>query len=342
MTSKLSLSLILIVIAIFAVGSMVGCSRTQDTPVPEIPSAAVVTPSEPVPPTPTAEPATIWLVADPQVNPATRQEFSAWLAARSEQDGYQFAEVAEFRSSDIPAQLKAAVFLFPGEEASSFAANLPDTQFVAVTAGEYPTAANLSVIQTSTNQASFLAGYLAILDAPDFRAGGLFVDDPAGREKENSFLNGGRYLCGRCSPVFTPLVPFPQTGLVPANSGVEAWQSALDALNQNRIEMLYISAEGLTPEFLSYLSDKNIGILSDTPPPSGFESNWVATVSTNPLAALETLWPAIMAGSGGQNASAGLEISNVNPDNLSIGRLELAKKLIPDLENGRIIPLSVP
>lgn len=342
MTSKSSLSLILVIITIFAVGLLAGCSRPQDTPLPETPPAADAAPSESVPPTPTAEPPAIWLVAGPQVNPAVRQEFSVWLASIAEQDGLQFEDVGEFRPSDIPTQLKAAVFLFPGEEISGYAANLPDTQFVVVSAGDYPTAANLSVIQSSTNQAAFLAGYLTILVAPDFRAGGLFVDDPAGREMQDSFLNGGRYLCGRCSPVFTPLVPFPQTGLVPADSGFDAWQSAFDALNQNRIEMLYISAEGLTPEFLSYLTEKNIGIVSDSPPPPGFESIWVATVTSNPLAALEALWPDIMAGSDGKKVAAGLDINNVNPNNLSTGRLELAEKLIPDLMDGRIVPLSVP
>lgn len=342
MTSNLPLRLIIAVFAILTLGFSAGCSGAKTSVSTDTPPTSIAAPSETAPATPTAEPASIWLVADSQVSDATRQEFSAWLAARASEDGYRFLEVAEFRQSEVPAHLKAVVILSPGVDVGNLAAAMPETQFVVVTSSELPPAVNLSVIQSMTNQAAFLAGYLTILNAPDFRAGGLFVDEAAGGELQESFLNGGRYLCGRCSPVFTPLVTFPLTGKAPAGSGAAAWQAAFDTLHQNRIEMLYIQAAGLTPEFLDYLADKNIGILSDAPPPPGFDSNWVATVRSNPLSALEILWPDILAGSGGQTAAAGLEISNVNPNNLSTGRLELAEKLIPDLTGGLIAPLAVP
>lgn len=342
MTSKTSLWISSILSIILFTGLLAGCSRSQGTITAITPSATSVSTSETSAPTSTPEPPVVWLVTGPQVSSSMRQEFSSWLAARAEQDGMRFSEMDEFRSSDVPAQLRVAVFLFPGDEISSLAANLPETQFVVVTSSDLPTAANLTVIQTSGNQAAFLAGYLATLNAPDFRSGGLFVDDAAGGLQQESFLNGGRYLCGRCSPVFTPLVPFPQSGLVPAGSSAAGWQSAFETLNQNRIEMLYISGEGLTSDFLGYLVDKNVGILSDVPPPPAFESIWIATVSSNPLAALETLWPEVMAGSSGKTVLAGLEITNVNSSNLSSGRLEMANKLIPDLQTGWITPLTVP
>ncbi len=342
MIAKPSLRAIIILGAILMAGILTGCSRSQGTATPVAPSATGAAPEETQTPTPTAEPPAVWLVAGSQASAAVRQEFFDWLSDRAGQDGLRLSEMDEFSASDIPAQLKAVVFLFPGDEVANLAANLPDTQFVVVTDADFPTSANLSVVQTAGNQAAFLAGYLATLNSPDFRSGGLFVDDAAGKQLEESYLNGGRYLCGRCSPVFTPLVPFPQTAVVPANSDAAAWQAAFDALNQNRIEMLYISGEGLTPELLGYLADKNVGILSDAPPPSGFESIWIATVSGNSLSALETLWPEVMAGTGGRKELAGLEISQVNSNNLSTGRLELAEKLIPDLTGGWVVPLTVP
>lgn len=342
MNAKSFINRISILAIILLAGILAGCSRPQGTATPVAPSATGATPEETFTPTPTAEPPVIWLIADQNVSAAIRQEFSGWLSAKAEQNGLRFLEMESFNSSDGQGQLKAAVFLFPDEEVANLAANLPDTQFVVVTDADLPTAANLSVIQTSTNQAAFLAGYLATLNSPDFRSGGLFVDDAAGKQLEESYLNGGRYLCGRCSPVFTPFVNFPLTSLVPVGSDTTAWQSAFDELNQNRIEVLYIAGEGLTPELLSYLADKNVGILSDAPPPSGFESIWIATVSSDPLSALEEFWPDVMAGAGGKKVLAGLEISQVNSDNLSSGRLELAEKLIPDLQGGWITPLSMP
>lgn len=343
MTGKPSLSLFIMLFAVLTLGFLSGCSRLDASPTSGTPVVSEPTPEASLPPTPTDNPASIWLVAGAQADPALRQEFSSWLAAIANQAGLLFLEVDEFKSSEVPEKLLAIVFLTHSEDLTSLAANMPETQFVLVTPDPLPAAANLSVIPNAPDQAAFLAGYLATLNAPDFRSGGLFVEGAAGSNSQmESFLNGGRYLCGRCSPVYTPIVPFPQTALVPSGSTAEGWQTAFDSLNQNRIEMLYVPAEGLSPEFLSYLSDKNIGILSNAPPPAGFESIWIATVKSDPLAALESLWPGILAGSGGQTVSAGVEISHVNPDNLSTGRQQMAEAIIPDLMTGRLTPLSVP
>lgn len=323
---------------------LAGCnSATQPSPTPESEPSPSATSTDIVPPTPVTEPATIWLIAEPVVADDLRQEFAAWLAAQASQDGYLFTEAEEFRSSDVPEQLKAVVFLSSYDDINSLTANMPDTQFVMLTPEDVQPSSNLSVIRTSPNQASFLAGYLATLNAPDFRSGALFMEGAAGStEQQESFLNGGRYFCGRCSPAYAPIVAFPQVGVVPAGSDSTAWQAAFDLLNQNRIEMIYLPAEGLKPDFLSYLAVNNVAVISDAPPPPDFESTWIATITSSPLSALESIWPEIMAGEGGQSIVTGLEITDVNPDNLSTGRLEMAEKIILDLTAGLIAPLSVP
>jgi len=319
MPSKISNRISVVVPLILLVALLAGCAPpAQTTPTPEPAPSQDTVPTDAVVPTPTAEPASIWLIASPSADEELHKEFSAWLAAQAEQDGYGFMEADDFRAGDVPDDLKAVVFLSPMDGIGDLAANLPDTQFIMLTPEDLPPAENLSVIRTSANQASFLAGYLATLNAPDFRSGALFVDGTeTSSQQQDSFLNGGRYFCGRCSPVFAPIVAFPQVGLVPSGSDFSGWQAAFDALDQNRIEMIYLPAEGLAPEFLGYLSDKNIGILSNAPPPSGFESIWVATISSNPLSALQSMWPDILAGNGGKSVQAEVELTNINPANLS-------------------------
>lgn len=344
MPSKTSYRLSFAIIFIVSISLLAGCTPpAQVTPTLDPAPSQETVPTDTATPTQTAEPGSIWLIANPAVEDELHKEFSAWLAAQAEQDGYRFVEAENFRASDVPDDLKAVVLLSPLDEIGDLAANLPDTQFIMLTPDDLSPAENLSVIRTSTEQATFLAGYLATLNAPDFRSGALFVDGPeTGSQQQDSFLNGGRYFCGRCSPVFAPIVAFPQVGLVPSGSDVSGWQAAFDALNQNRIEMLYLPAEGLQPEFLSYLLDKNIGILSSSPPPTGYESIWVATISSNPLFALESIWPEILAGNGGQSIQAELELTHINPANLSTGRAQMAEKLIPDLSSGLIVPLTIP
>lgn len=344
MPSKLSYRISFALIFILSVGLLAGCAApVQTTPTSEPSPSQETVPTDSAVPTPTAEPASIWLIASPIVDEGLQTEFSSWLAAQAEQDGYRFVEAEEFRASDVPDDLRAVVFLSPMDGIGDLAANLPDTQFIVLTPEDLPPAENLNVIRTSASQAAFLAGYLATLNAPDFRSGALFVDGTdTGSQRQESFLNGGRYFCGRCSPVFAPIVAFPQVGLVPPGSEVSGWQAAFDALNQNRIEMLYLPAEGLQPEFLSFLLDKNIGILSDSPPPSGFESIWVATITANPLSALQSIWPDILARNGGQTIQAEVELTHINPANLSTGRAQMAEKIIPDLSSGLIVPFNIP
>jgi hypothetical protein len=131
-------------------------------------------------------------------------------------------------------------------------------------------------------------------------------------------------------------------GLVPPNSDAAGWKTAFDALNQSGLEMLYLPAEGLQPDFLAYLAGTNVKIMTSAPPPAGSENLWVAVVRTDPLTALQELWPDLLNGSGGKSVTAPISISDVNPANLSIGRQQLAERLIPDLLSGAVSPFTVP
>jgi hypothetical protein len=130
--------------------------------------------------------------------------------------------------------------------------------------------------------------------------------------------------------------------LVPAGADAAAWQAAFDALNLNVIETLFVPSEGLLPELMAYLAGKNVGIISNAPPPAGSESMWVATVQSNVAGALASIWPAMTAGEGGKTVPAELVLTHVNGTNLSPGRQQLAERIIPDLIAGIISPLSVP
>lgn len=344
MTLKKPSHLFLPVVSFLLLVILAACNAspaaTQTPPVNQSPSAV---PTDVVPPTPTPAPATIWLIAGPEVDAQLREKFSTWLANQAALENLAFEERDSFRQSDLPAELRAAVFLSPADDISALADNLSNTQFAVVTPSDLQPAANLSVIRTADNQAVFLAGYLATLNAPDFRSGALFVDGAANSAHlQDSFLNGGRYFCGRCAPVYAPIVLFPQVGLVPANTDAAGWQTAFDALDQNNIEMLYLPAEGLLPDFLAYLTGKNVGVISSAPPPAGSEGMWVATVQTDALAAMAALWPDLTAGTGGKAVQAGLALTSVNTANLSIGRQLLTEKIIPDLTSGVISPLTVP
>lgn len=341
MQSKPFSRLLVIALSVIAFLVLAACSAAQ-TPTASEPLPTATTPPQ-ITPTTTAVPDAVWLVAGADIDPRTQSEFSAWLSEQAVQAGMEFSVVDAFPQSETPANLKYVVVLSPVENISALAANGNQTQFVVITNQSQTPSTNLSVIHAADDQAAFLAGYLAILNAPDFRSGALLIDGAAQTPRlQETFVNGGRYFCGRCAPVYAPIVIFPQIGLVPANADAAAWQAAFDTLNKNNLEMLYLPPEGLLPDFLTYLSTKNIKVVSSAPPPDGSEGLWVASVHSDALAALQEIWPDIQAGSGGQEVSAKLVIDHVNSANLSPGRLQRAERLIPDLLSGIISPLSVP
>jgi len=331
-----TLTILLIMIGLAACSA--APSATPGVPTP----GQAITQTEPVP-TPTLEPAAVWLVAGPEVNVMERDEIAAWLTDQSNQAGLTFSVHESFNQSEIPATLKAVVFLSKPNDAAGLAANLPQTQFVVITGDEISPTTNLSVLRTADNQAVFLAGYLATLNAPDFRSGALLVEnDPRTAQFQDAFLNGGRYFCGRCSPVYVPIVPFPQVGLVPANADAAGWQAAFDTLNQSDLQMLFLPAEGLQADFLAYLGTLDVKVFSNSVPPANDPNVWAASVHMSPLSALQSIWPDILSGIGGKDVSADIVIDNVNSANLSQGRVDLAERLIPDLTSGKISPLTLP
>jgi len=304
---------------------------------------ATFTPEAVITPTATSEPAAIWLLTGTGIDTPLGDQMTAFLNERAPIDGFTLEVRETYNQDEIPGDLKIAIFLSAAEDVVNLAGSQPDTQFVAISDSDLSPAVNLSVIRPGENQALFLAGYLATLNAPDFRSGALLMDGAANTAQlQDSFLNGGRYFCGRCAPVFSPIVLFPQVGLVPAGADAAGWQAAFDTLNQNTIETVYVPAEGLLPEFLIYLAGKGVGVISNAPPPAGSETIWVATVQPDAVAALASIWPALTAGEGGKTVPAGLVLTQVNGENLSPGRQQLAEIIIPDLISGVISPLSVP
>ena len=329
-------------LAIIVLLVLAACSA-KPSPTAVIEATPTLAPEAVFTPTSTPEPAVAWLITGTGGENPLSSEISAFLNERAPIDGFTLEVMETFNQGGVPGDLQITVFLSPDEDVASLASNLPDTEFVVIADTDLAPADNLSVIYASENQVVFLAGYLATLNAPDFRSGALLVDGAANTTQlQDSFLNGGRYFCGRCAPVFAPIVLFPQVGLVPASADKAGWQTAFDALHQNDIELLYVPQEGLQPDFLAYLAGKNIGIVSNAPPPAGSEAIWVATVQSDSATALASIWPALTAGEGGKALQSGLALSHVNNANLSPGRQQLAERIIPDLVSGIISPLSVP
>ncbi len=330
-----------ILIAAFAANVLAGCNGAASTPTP---TPVPVQASPTALPTATTDPGAVWFIAPAQADPSLSQAIAAYLQQAASQAGLSYATYPEFRQSELPKNLKVAVLLDPASEPdpASLATSLPDTQFILIGDGLPQASGNLSVVDTQLDQRVFVAGYIATLVADDFRSGGLFSEgDPLLASKQDSFMNGGQYLCGRCVPVYPPLVTFPQIVTIPAQADAGGMQTAFDQLNQDTIQTLYLPAEAYNTDFLTYLAGQNVAMLGLQTPPDGFSNNWITTVQVDAVTALDQVWSAVLAGQGGQQAAAVVSLADTNANLLSPGRQEMVKDLISELAGGWVVPGSV-
>lgn len=321
------LSLVLVVLL------LAGCGAPAATAVIE-PSQAPLTatppPPEPTAVPPTPEPDRVILAGAPD---EAAQAVLFELAAPS---GLQVDARPELQPGDLTPAVKLAVLTAVPVNLDQLIAAGPSTQFVVISPTPLANAApNLTVILSPRENQAFLAGFIAELISSDWRAAALLpADEPLGPRLQGSFVSGGRYWCGRCTPIYPPLVLYPIYAAVPAGSPPAAWQAAVDGLNAKGLEVIYLSSEAYSPELAAYLGTLNLKIIADVPPPPGLEASWAASVRADPVESLKSLWNDLLAGQGGKTLSARLVVDHINPALLSEGRLRLVDEARQKIEDG--------
>lgn len=311
------------------------CATT--TPGVETPAVPTLLPTAAVPPTDTPEPsptplpARALLIGDP-ADPA----LSAAVQELAAESGLMFEARPAFSVAEITPDVNIVVYSSMPDEMAALNLAAPNTQFVVLADQDLPTAANVSIIRSQPEFVQFAAGYLAAIIAPDWRAGALLPDASA----QDVFINGGRYWCGRCAPTYGPVVLFPLAAVLPPGSPASAWQTSFDGIHQSRVEVLYVAPEAVSDELFSTLPPGLILVGGATP--ASLPARWAATVVEDNITPLQTLWPDLLAGKGGQTLSSMVTLRDVNPEFLSPGRQERVEEVIRLLAEGLINPFLVP
>ena len=282
------------------------------------------------------------LAASPEVNLQQLQSVEPVLSELAASAGLQYESRQSLSAGDVPPGAKVIFFFSPPANLEELQNSVPDAQFIVLSEQDLSPGARLSVIRSYPEQRAFLAGYIAAMVATDSRSAGLFTaDGPGDAVKLDAFLNGGRYYCGICNSVLSPVVRFPLYFTLPNGSDAMAWQEGVNQLNQNIVYLYYVSPEAETPELLNHILSLGGALLGGTPPYQEIRERWVATISFETAEALRQIWPQVISGQGGQVVTAQLALTDINPAYLSQGRLELVKTVIQDLQAGLIYPLSV-
>lgn len=280
--------------------------------------------------------------ADADLVEHIKPRVSAWVR----EEGYRFQALQSLSVQDLESEsYRMVVAVSPQPDIASLAQAAPQTQFLAVGFSDLDTVPNLSVIpagQEVSDQQGFLAGYIAAMITPDWRTAAIGVsDDPAAQQARRAFIAGRKYFCGLCRPDHPPW-EFPVYVELPRDASAAQWQSSADVLIKKGIETFYIIPGAGSQELIQFLVNADKMILSSgTHYREDYKESWVASLGVDLPAAFDEYWPSFVEGDVGKEVPVSLTISDVNPDNLSPGRLKNAESILQDLAQGWISPLEI-
>ncbi len=235
--------------------------------------------------------------------------------------------------------VKIVVLYSLPDNLSGLAASAPQTQFIGLSSLVTP-GGNVSSLAANPTHLAFMAGFITALTAEEWRAGGLIVDDAA-LGLSDAFFNGGAYVCGRCVPIYMPLLYYPQVYILAKQSDATAWTAQAAALyTDTAANSVFIDQYADYPEVLDQFPNALFFTSNATSPNL---TRYTAVLGAEVISALHNALPQLLAGNGGQafTARVGVVVNN-NDQIITPGKLTLFNQVAQDLIDNNINPLSVP
>jgi hypothetical protein len=293
-------------------------------------------------PTATPEVGRVTLVAPPEIRPEEVRDVVDAIRPAVSQAGLVIETLGQIPAGPLGPNCVAAIFLtMPANLVEILAAN-PQTQIIVISPTDLQTGPTLTVLRVHPEYLAFMAGYTAVLVSPNWRAAGLIPDD--GGEVNllaNSFMTGGRYLCGRCGASTPPFAPYPLTETAPSNSTPVEWQTAATNILPAGLETLYLSKEAQSPELVQSLASQNLLFVGTSYPGDAMKERWAGTLSMDTIGTLVQTLPDVLKGQGGKIVPVGIKLADINEAHITSGRLRLFTETNEGLMKGWINPFTV-
>lgn len=306
---------------------------------------ATATPTlTPLPPTPTPAPAEIIYVnAQPNTNDSVLQAVNDFASSNS----LQVRSLSALSAADVNAGSKIVVLATLPADWSSIASGAPATQFVLLGAANSGNLSNVSSIQAKPEDEAFMAGYLTMLIAIDWRAGALVTSDgPLGADYAEDFMNGAQFVCGKCNPQYAPITAFPTVSAEATSSGADVWSNDATTMSQYWLSSLFVDPAAASTDVVTAINTRTINaagvyMISTSAAPNDGSITWTALLGADYAASLQSLLPQLLAGQGNLNAGATITLASFNPDVVSTAKQDLFKQVADSLAAGDIIPSTI-
>jgi hypothetical protein len=335
--------------------SLVGAACSSGLPLPNhtaAPTAGVPTaPATFTPqPTPTVSPTPLipvaLLLAPEGADRGQIEAAGQALSNLSAQEGLRWQMRTALSAADLTPDVRLVLALPPASGLEELAKGAPQVQFLAVGIPGLQSLPNLSQIgaeASSPERAAFLAGIIAAILTDDWRVGVISLSDtPEGVAARQGFLNGVVFFCGLCRQIYPPYYQYPLYIEYPSGASPAERLSAVTALTDRFVKTAYLYPGAADPALLKALDEAGILVIGGASPGAARPTHWAATVQSDPSDSIQAILPDLLAGKGGAVLPLALEITDVNPELFSPGRLALAEKYLAEILAGVIEPGAPP
>jgi hypothetical protein len=330
-----------ILLAFLVVALLSACGGSEPT---EIPPPTVVPTHTPEPPPtmiPTASSPLALLVIPEEMEKASADLYQKTVYDLAQGAGFRFQVRNSLTAEDIAdPTLKVVVALPPDPGIASLAAAAPNVQFLAVNIPDIAAGGNVSVLAPNTQSdiSAFLAGYTLAMLITEYHIGMLIPQGDADAQRAfMAFNNGVKYYCGLCAGIYYSQFTYPTYLEIPVGEDPARFGGYASILiNERKAEALYIYPTLANEDFLAYIGTQGV-LQVGTIMPKQRPGGWVMTISPDIVKAIQTSWPQLIAGQGGQNIQSPLGIADVDTGLLTQGKLRLVQEALDALLAGRIL-----
>jgi len=280
-------------------------------------------------------------------DPAMYELYQTTVYDLAQQAGFRFQVRNTLSELDLEPALRVVIALppNPGPGIAALAAAAPQTQFLTINIPDVAASGNISVL-ANTVQAdivAFMAGYIGAMITDDYRIGMIYPDgNTDALNALQAYTNGKTYFCGICRPYYYLPYDFPQSIPIPDTEPPENYGGyAVYLIQQREVEFIYVYSEIATPELLAYIGSSGAVQVG-----SSLQGNiplyWAASLNPDTIGAIQTAWPNLVNGQGGQAVQSPLKLTNVDPNLFGPGKQAQAEQVLAELLAGRISPYDVP
>jgi hypothetical protein len=338
-----TIPLIFLITALLIALSGCGLNPSEPTTTPMPTDTPVPTPT--LTPTPAA-PLAI-LVLPPDMDPEIYDLYQRTVYDLAQGEGFRFQVRNSLSETDLEPMLRVVIAFppDPGPGITALATAAPQTQFLAINIPGVTVSSNVSVLANSipTDVVAFMAGYIGAMITDDYHIGMVIPkDNPDASRALDAYTNGMAYFCGICRGYYYLPYTFPQYIEIPAEEDPANYGGyPVYLIQQRQVDFLYIYPELASPELLAYIGTLG-AVQAGVAPQGGVPLYWAASLRSNLVGAIQTAWPGLVAGQGGKEVQAPLQLADVDPSLLSPGKQIQAEQVLEDLLAGRISPNSIP